>query len=106
MATSCANVVPQDEEVFWLMTGESETSLRPGRKLEARVQWVISSAINCTLPDCHNIDAVVEANHVSSREAQVDCKERAKMGESLLARWVVGNLDVGVWDKPIAQKLC
>ena len=44
----------QDEQIFWLCSGETKDTLRPGRKVEARIRYVTEEDARCVLPDINS----------------------------------------------------
>lgn len=80
-------VAPKEEEVFWLCSGQSPDTLRPGRKVEARVRFVTETDARCVLTDINGLEAVIHSNHVSSSAGEgIDCRDFLKAGQTVMAR--------------------
>ncbi|GAB4816099.1 hypothetical protein N2152v2_003145 [Parachlorella kessleri] len=76
----------QDEDIFWLCSGETKDTLRPGRKVEARIRYVTEEDARCVLPDINNLEAVIRAQDVSSSADRVDCRDFLKPNDTVTAR--------------------
>ena len=93
----------QPKQLFYLCAGETPDSLRPGRRVEARVRFVGEMEARCVLPDLNNLEGVVMAGEVSRKaalEAQqlaggmagmggmgINVREYLKSNETYPARW-------------------
>ncbi|PSC69358.1 transcription elongation factor SPT6 [Micractinium conductrix] len=53
------------EEVFWLCSGETQETLKQGRRVEARIRNIGDNEIRCVLPDLNGIEATVDKSEVS-----------------------------------------
>ena len=70
-----------------MVTGESEETLREGRRVEAVVRWVGSSMARCSLPEFGNLEAILNDNDISS-SGRVNPADRVQVGATLPARCV------------------
>jgi hypothetical protein len=79
-----------EEELFWLsLGGETRESLRPGRRVEARVRYVGRDLVRCVLPDLGGVEAVIRAGEVSSaavRTVEADAAAAADAAAEAAAR--------------------
>jgi transcription elongation factor SPT6 len=87
---------PSPQELFWMSLGEDEETLRPGRRLEARVRYVGDELARVVLPDLHGAEGVIRAEDVSARAPhggqgamaglqQPSCREYFKQGDVVAA---------------------
>lgn len=44
--------------MFWLCAGEGRDTLRPGRRVEARIRYVTEDDARCVLADVNGLEAV------------------------------------------------
>ena len=72
-------------EIFWLLSGETEQSLKPGRRVQATVMGLSDLAAYCTLPDLHDIEAVILSEDISS-SGPVQPSDRLRRGDTVAAR--------------------
>ena len=72
------------EEVFWLVAGEDQHSVKIGRKVEARVRFATEEAAMCNIPELNNTEAVIEASAVSSKQHVLNCRDYFKPGDTAI----------------------
>jgi hypothetical protein len=75
----------QEEEVFWMLSGETEATLKPGRKVEAKVRFVTEEEARCVLNDLSNLEAVIPKDCISS-EGIVNPRDRLESNKTYTAR--------------------
>lgn len=81
-------------EAFWLLSGETEDTLKPGRRVQATVQGLSAMAAFCTLPDVRDMEAVISSSDISS-SGEVRPDSRLRRGDTIPARIkrVIGRRD-------------
>ena len=72
-------------EAFWLLSGESEHTLKPGRLVQATIQGLSAMAAFCTLPDIRDMEAVISSSDISS-SGEVRPDSRLRRGDTVPAR--------------------
>lgn len=72
------------EEIFWLVAGEDQTTVKIGRKVEARVRYATDDAAMCNVPELNNTEAIIEAASVSSKQQVHDCRDYFKPGDTVV----------------------
>lgn len=72
-------------EAFWLLSGETEDTLKPGRRVQATVQGLSAMAAFCTLPDVRDMEAVISSSDISS-SGDVRPDSRLRRGDTIPAR--------------------
>ena len=72
-------------EAFWLLSGETEDSLKPGRRVQATIQGLSAMAAFCTLPDIRDMEAVISSSDISS-SGEVRPDSRLRRGDTVPAR--------------------
>ncbi len=72
------------EEIFWLVAGEDQTTVKIGRKVEARVRYASDDAAMCNIPELNNTEAIIEAASVSSKQHVHDCRDYFKPGDTIV----------------------
>ena len=78
-------------EAFWLLSGETEDTLKPGRRVQATIQGLSAMAAFCTLPDIRDMEAVISSTDISS-SGEVRPDSRLRRGDTVPARSVNGSL--------------
>ena len=73
------------EQIFWLLSGEDKSTLRKGRKVEARVRFVNDEQAICNIPELNGLEAVIESTAVSSKQDIVNCRDYFKQGDTVVA---------------------
>lgn len=73
------------DETFWLLSGETHTTLKPGRRVQATVTGLGGEAAFCTLPDMGDMEAVILADDISS-SGHVRPGDRLRRGDTVPAR--------------------
>jgi hypothetical protein len=76
----------QEEEVFWLLTGESKETLKEGRRVEAVIRWVGNDEARAQLPAFNNLDAVLQKNDISSTQPPPEPRDRLRANDTVAAR--------------------
>ncbi|KAL3162429.1 hypothetical protein ABBQ32_010098 [Trebouxia sp. C0010 RCD-2024] len=81
-------------EAFWLLSGETEDTLKPGRRVQATIQGLSAMAAFCTLPDVRDMEAVISSSDISS-SGEVRPDSRLRRGDTIPARIkrVIGRRD-------------
>lgn len=72
-------------EAFWLLSGETEDTLKPGRRVQATIQGLSAMAAFCTLPDIRDMEAVISSSDISS-SGEVRPDSRLRRGDTVPAR--------------------
>lgn len=72
-------------EAFWLLSGETEDTLKPGRRVQATIQGLSAMAAFCTLPDVRDMEAVISSSDISS-SGEVRPDSRLRRGDTIPAR--------------------
>lgn len=72
-------------EAFWLLSGETEHTLKPGRRVQATIQGLSAMAAFCTLPDIRDMEAVISSSDISS-SGEVRPDSRLRRGDTVPAR--------------------
>ena len=72
-------------EAFWLLSGETEDTLKPGRRVQATIQGLSAMAAFCTLPDVRDMEAVISSSDISS-SGEVRPDSRLRRGDTVPAR--------------------
>lgn len=75
----------QKENQFWWMVGDTQQTLKKGRRVEAVVRWVGQNEAKCSLPELGGLDATVSAMDISS-QGTVMPSDYLKVGQSINAR--------------------
>lgn len=78
-------------EAFWLLSGETEDTLKPGRRVQATIQGLSAMAAFCTLPDIRDMEAVISSTDISS-SGEVRPDSRLRRGDTVPARSVNQSL--------------
>lgn len=73
-------------EIFWLLCGEGEATLKAGRRLQATITGISGEAAYCTLPDINDMEAVILADDISS-SGHVRPADRLRRGDTVPARY-------------------
>jgi transcription elongation factor SPT6 len=73
------------EQIFWLLSGEDKSTLKKGRKVEARVRFVNEEQAVCNIPELNGLEAVIESTAVSSKQEIVNCRDYFKPGDTVVA---------------------
>jgi hypothetical protein len=76
----------QEDGIFWLLTGETEETLRKGRPVSAVVTSVGREDARVKLPDFSYLDGVIRAEDVSSAADTVAPCDRMQKGQTVSAR--------------------
>lgn len=76
----------QDEQAFWLLTGESAETLRVGRLVTATVVSAGRDDARCRLTDFGDLDAIVRRGEVSSTKEEAAPGDRMQRGQTITAR--------------------
>ena len=75
-----------DPALLYLATGEGEETLKPGRKVEAKVRYVGENMVRVSIPELNNVEAVINADSVSStRTQEVDCRNHFRNNDTVIA---------------------
>eukprot|EP00884_Botryococcus_braunii_P001188 jgi/Botrbrau1/1106/Bobra.0162s0007.1 len=94
----------KEDEVFWLLSGESKETLKLGRRVEALVRWVGNEEARCQLPAFNNLDALLHRDDISSSMPVSEPRDRLRAGDTVAARikdvtpaqWVAGGSAVSL----------
>ena len=73
------------EQIFWLLSGEDKSTLKKGRKVEARVRFVNDEQAVCNIPELNGLEAVIESTAVSSKQEIVNCRDYFTSGDTVVA---------------------
>ncbi|KAK9828928.1 hypothetical protein WJX72_002842 [[Myrmecia] bisecta] len=76
---------PKDEEVFWMLTGESEETLKEGKLVEVVVRFATQDCAYCTLNDASGLEGMLSKEDISS-QGPVDPRDYCKQGATMMAR--------------------
>ena len=82
----------QAEDEFWALTGETASTLKEGRLVEARIVYVATDRVKCQLPEFGGLEAELDANDISSSRGNVDPRTCLERGATVPARCVVMSL--------------
>ena len=74
-------------DIFWLLSGESESTLKAGRSVQATIIGLSGQAAYCTLSDMNDMEAVILCDDISS-QGQVRPGDRLRQGDTVPARYV------------------
>ena len=76
----------QYDDTFWLLSGETPKTLKAGRRVQATIVGLSDVAAYCTLPDLHDIEAVILSEDISS-SGPVRPSDRLRRGDTVAARY-------------------
>ena len=79
-------VLRQDEQVFWLLTGESPETLKEGRLVTATVMSAGRDDARVRLTDFGGVEGIVKRGDVSSKGEDVSPADRMQRGQTISAR--------------------
>lgn len=74
-------------DTFWLLTGETPSTLKLGRRVQATITGLSGQAAYCSLPDLNDMEAVILAEDISS-SGTVRPGDRLRRGDTVPARSV------------------
>lgn len=76
-----------DPALLYLATGEGEESLKPGRKVEAKVRYVGEKMVRVSIPELNNVEAIINSDAVSSTRGteEVDCRNHFTNNDTVIA---------------------
>ena len=72
-------------DAFWLLSGETQDTLKPGRRVQATIQGLSAFAAFCTLPDIRDMEAAISCRDISS-SGEVRPDSRLRRGDTIPAR--------------------
>ncbi|KAL0039173.1 hypothetical protein WJX77_010168 [Trebouxia sp. C0004] len=72
-------------DTFWLLTGETPSTLKLGRRVQATIMGLSGQAAYCSLPDLNDMEAVILADDISS-SGPVRPGDRLRRGDTVPAR--------------------
>ena len=72
-------------DTFWLLTGETPSTLKLGRRVQATITGLSGQAAYCSLPDLNDMEAVILADDISS-SGPVRPGDRLRRGDTVPAR--------------------
>ena len=81
----------QEDEVFWMLSGESKDTLKEGKKVEAQVRYVSEDEARCVLNDLSNLEAVISREDISS-DGPVNPRDRLEPNTTVTARSAASSL--------------
>ena len=76
----------QKERQFWWMVGETEETLKAGRRVELMVVYVGQNEARCVLPELGGLEALLQAKDISSSQQNAVPGDYLKAGQSVTAR--------------------
>lgn len=84
----------KNPSLFYWAAGESSSTLKPGRKVEARIRFGKEDLVRVVIPELNNIEGLIHPANVSSKAQggkTLDCKDYFKQGDTVMA--VITHID-------------